>query len=149
MGIANMIKFFVDGIPAPQGSKKAFKRGKKIVLVEMSERLPEWREQVAKVAAEHAPDEPLDCALTVHMDFYLPEPKRSRFKDFPAGVPDADKLARAVNDGITAGKVWVDDSRVVALHVRKHWARTDFGDPAGVHVSIEPLSAPTGGDSRR
>ena len=133
-----MIKFFVEGIPAPQGSKKAFKRGKKIVLVEMSEKLPAWREAVAKVATEYAPDEPLDAPLTAWMDFYLPEPKSTKYKDFPAGVPDLDKLARAVNDGITAGKVWVDDSRVVALHVRKHWARTEFGDKPGVHISIEP-----------
>ena len=133
-----MIKFFVEGIPAPQGSKKAFKRGKKIVLVEMSEKLPAWREAVAKVAAEYAPDEPLDVPLTAWMDFYLPEPKSTKYKDFPAGVPDLDKLARAVNDGITVGKVWVDDSRVVALHVRKHWARTEFGDKPGVHIAIEP-----------
>lgn len=46
-----MIKFFVEGIPAPQGSKKAFKRGKKIVLVEMSEKLPVWRDAVARVVA--------------------------------------------------------------------------------------------------
>lgn len=136
-----MIKFFVPGVPAPQGSKKAFKRGKKIVLVEMSEKLPAWREQVAQVASDHAPDTPLDCPVRVHMDFYLPEPKKSRFKDYPAGVPDADKLARAVNDGITAGKLWTDDSRVVSLHVHKNWARAEFDDPAGVHVSIEPLAS--------
>ena len=130
-----MIKFFVPGTPAPQGSKKAFKRGKKIVLVEMSEKLPAWRDAVSRVASDHAPDEPLDCALRVSMDFYLPAPAKSRFGKHPAGVPDLDKLARAVNDGITAGKLWTDDSRVCSLHVRKHW--TD--DTPGASITVEPL----------
>lgn len=127
-----MIKFLVPGVPAPQGSKRHVGGGR---MIESSKKLKPWREAVRKVAAEHAPDTPLDCALRVSMDFYLPEPARSRFGKHPAGVPDLDKLARAVNDGITAGGLWTDDSRVCSLHVRKHWAT----DTPGVRVTVEPL----------
>lgn len=127
-----MIKFFVAGIPAPQGSKRHVGGGR---MIESSKKLKPWREAVRKVAAEHALDKPLDAALRVSIDFYLPRPKRSKFGDHPAGVPDIDKLVRSTFDGITAGGLWADDSRAVSLHARKHWAT----DKPGASITVEPL----------
>lgn len=127
-----MIKFYVEGIPAPQGSKRHVGGGR---MIESSKKLKPWRDAVRRVAADHAPDEPYDVALRVTVDFYLPRPKRSRFGNYPAGVPDIDKLLRSTFDGITAGRLWVDDSRAVRVITQKHW--TD--DKPGASITVEPL----------
>lgn len=127
-----MIKFFVSGTPAPQGSKRHVGNGR---MIESSKKLKPWREAVRRVAAEHAPEEPYDVALRVSVDFYLPRPKRSRFGKHPAGVPDIDKLLRSTFDGITAGGLWIDDSRAVRVITQKHW--TD--DNPGASITVEPL----------
>ena len=127
-----MIMFFVEGIPAPQGSKRHVGGGR---MIESSKKLKPWRDAVARIAREYAPDEPLDEALRVQLEFYLPMPKRTKFGDRPAGKPDSDKLARAILDSCTDAGIWADDSRVVSLHVQKYWA---FDKP-GVMVTVEPL----------
>lgn len=48
-----MIKFFVAGVPAPQGSK-VLMRGR---MIESSKKLKPWREAVRQAAAEHVLDE--------------------------------------------------------------------------------------------
>jgi len=40
---------------------------------------------------------------------------------YPAGVPDLDKLCRAVLDGLTMGGAWKDDSQVINLHAVKKY----------------------------
>lgn len=127
-----MINFFVPGIAAPQGSKRHVGGGR---MIESSKKLKPWREAVRKAAAEHAPDTPFDEAVRATVHFYLPRPKRSRFGKHPAGVPDIDKLLRSTFDGITAGKLWVDDSRAVRVIAEKHW--TD--DKPGASITVEPL----------
>ena len=127
-----MIKFFVAGIPAPQGSKRHVGGGR---MIESSKKLKPWRDAVRKAATQHLIDNSLDGPLRVSMDFYLPKPQRSKFGDHPAGKPDADKLARAVNDALTDSGLIFDDSRIVSLHVRKHWAI----ERAGVSITVEPL----------
>lgn len=69
------------------------------------------------------------------IDFYLPKPKKTKFGSRPAGKPDADKLARAVNDALTESGLIVDDARVVSLHVHKRWA---FETPGAI-ITVEPL----------
>lgn len=128
-----MIKFFVAGTPAPQGSKRHVGGGR---MIESSKTLKPWRDAVRRAAAEHAPEAPLDEALRVSMDFYLPKPRRTKFGKHPAGKPDADKLARAVNDALTDSGLIADDSRIVALHARKHWA---VDQEPGVTITVEPL----------
>lgn len=130
--------FHVTGHPATQGSKKAFKRGKKVVLVEMDPKLPAWR-QAVKDAAEvtRGALDPLDGALTVIVDFFMPAPAKSKFGDKPAGPPDLDKLQRAVGDALTASGIIADDARIVRWVAQKHWAL----DEPGAHIRIAPASS--------
>lgn len=137
-----MINFFVPGTPAPQGSKRHVGGGR---MIESSKKLKPWREAVRKAAAQHLDDSGLDGPLRVSMDFYLPKPQRSKFGNYPAGKPDADKLARAVNDALTDSGLIFDDSRIVSLHVRKHWAI----ERTGVAITIEPLWDALASDLRR
>jgi len=114
----------IHGHPATQGSKKAFIRGKKVVLVEMDAKLPGWRAAVTKAAKAAAGPrwKPWDGPVTVRGVINLPRPRTSKFQDLPAGPPDLDKLQRAIGDALTKSKVITDDARIVHWDIRKAWA---------------------------
>lgn len=131
-----MMRFFVPGHPAPQGSKQAFVRGKRAVLVEVSKRVKPWREAVQDAAITHG-CQPLDGPVSVKLTFLMPRPKAMP-KSAPLTMcarPDLDKLARAVLDGIT-GVCFEDDSQVTRLLVVKRRAGT--AEEPGVMIHVEP-----------
>ena len=132
------LSFFVPGKAAAQGSKRHVGRG---VMVEMSKDLPAWRTAVANAArAAHQGRPPIDGPVAVALTIYLPRPKRSRFKVYPAGPPDTDKLQRAVGDALTASGVIRDDARIVHWDAWKRWATEDT--PPGAHITITELGDP-------
>lgn len=124
----------------PQGSKNAYVRGGRAVLVDANPRLKAWRAQVraaAEAAVEDAGWETLDEPCQVHLGFTMPRPKRPRW-GVPAVKPDLDKLTRAVFDALTDAGVWKDDSRVVSMEVTKRY-EDDEAVP-GVWVEVESLN---------
>lgn len=135
-----MLDFFVEGTPVPQGSKNAYVRGGRAVLVDANPRLKAWRAVVraaAEAAVEDAGWETLDEPCRVSLGFTMPRPQRPRW-DVPAVKPDLDKLTRAVFDALTDAGVWKDDSRVVSMEVAKKYEDEDGAVP-GVWVEVEPL----------
>jgi Holliday junction resolvase RusA-like endonuclease len=126
------VTFEVLGLPAPQGSKKAFVVGGKARMTESAgAKGYAWRDSVSAAARDVAGhddvDAPLDGPLTVEILFRFPVPK-SRARKVPTGPwgslpkttsPDVDKLARSVLDGLTAGGLISDDSLVVRLVAEK------------------------------
>jgi Holliday junction resolvase RusA-like endonuclease len=52
--------------------------------------------------------------------------------------PDLDKLIRSTCDGITRGKLWVDDARVVRIEAEKQHAATP--QETGVHIFVKRWS---------
>lgn len=135
-----MLDFFAGGTPVPQGSKNAYVRGGRAVLVDANPRLKAWRAQVraaAEAAVEDAGWETLDEPCRAYLGFTMPRPKRPRW-DVPAVKPDLDKLTRAVFDALTDAGVWKDDSRVVSMEVTKRY-EDDEAVP-GVWVEVESLN---------
>lgn len=129
-----MTTFIVEGVPAPQGSKKAFVRGGRAVLVEASAKVKPWRDAVAVQAKRHFPT-PLDGPVYVAVQFVMPRPKawgRKRM-DPMVQTPDADKLLRAVNDALT-GIAYRDDSQIVHLVGRKR--RAVHGETPGAVITV-------------
>ena len=136
----------VNGIPAPQGSKRHVGGGR---MVESSAAVGPWREAIrseiqdALEGGEHGfPEGP----VTVFATFYL---KRSQghygtgrnshllkpsAPAYPAIRPDLDKLARAVLDAIVMGGAIGDDKQVVTLEVTKLYA--SLSEPPGVRIGI-------------
>lgn len=114
----------VEGIPAAQGSKKGFIRGRKVVLLEMDKKLPVWRATVEATARKAAGKgwEPLDGPVSVAGTIHLPKPRTTKYKTHPLGPPDLDKLQRAIGDALTKSQVITDDSRIVHWDIRKAWA---------------------------
>lgn len=136
-----MIELEVVGIPQPQGSKTAFVRGGRAVLVEgrrgpARENFHSWREAVAQAGRDWQHDHGtplLDEPLSVDITFRLPRPKSApKRRLHPDGRPDIDKLGRAVLDAIT-GVLIINDSRVVELNTRKQFA---VDGPPGASITI-------------
>lgn len=124
----------VQGLPAPQGSKRHVGNG---VMVESSRHVKPWREDVRAAALAQLGDDwqLLDGPLLVSMTFSFARPKshyrtgrnahllRDLAPMFPHGMPDLSKLARATEDALTR-VLWTDDSRVVEYErLAKRYAR--------------------------
>lgn len=137
METPSLLSFWVDGIPATQGSKTPNKGG--FGFHESDKKLPAWRAAVTAAAKDMAKvfDGPLDFPIRAHLDVYLPAPAKSKFGRWPAGKPDLDKLQRAVGDGLSDSKLIRDDARIVAWKARKHWA--EEGMKPGARISLEDL----------
>ena len=136
-----VVAFRVYGIPAPQGSKRAYVRGGRAMLVESSaETLRPWRDSVTHAAVEAMggalPLGGQKAPLELRVTFYMPAPtsvKRAR----PSVAPDLSKLVRAVEDALTAGGVWDDDSRVVDLEAHEFYA--DAEHPPGAEITVREV----------
>lgn len=128
--------FFVEGTPAPQGSKSGFIRGGRVVLVESSKKVKPWREAVGAKARESV-GELLDGPLVLEVEFVMPRPKALGDKEAPPMVqrPDTDKLLRSTCDGLT-GTAYADDSQVVTIHAHKRRAKP--GESPGACIALDP-----------
>lgn len=134
------MRFRVYGIPAPQGSKKAFVRGGKAVVVEQSEKVAPWRNAVssAAVAARQQVPEQFVGAVGVRITFFLPRPKTApKSRVYPAVTPDLDKLLRSTLDGISDAGVWEDDKQVVQIVASKRYTTADVECASGALIIIE------------
>lgn len=115
------LSFHVVGAAAAQGSMRHVGNGR---LVSMSKKLPGWRKAIIAAAKEAAGPgfEPYDGPVSVHLDVYLPRPKTTKFRAYPAGTPDLDKLQRAIGDALKLAGAITDDARIVTWHANKRWA---------------------------
>jgi len=135
-----MLITFIPGIPRPQGSKNAYKRGTAVVMVESNKRLPEWRKRLVQALQAQLGNEPqFATAVTVEATFYLKRAKSNR-KTAVTQKPDLDKLARALGDALTISGVLKDDSYIVEWRLMKLYA--EFEQP-GVEIEIKPFNANT------
>ena len=89
----------------------------------------------AAVAAACDAEAPLEGALRMHVNLYLPIPaswsKQKTIdaacgKILPTSRPDLDNYCKAIMDGLN-GVAYEDDSQVVDLRVVKQYARKDTG----------------------
>lgn len=143
------LDFFVPGIPAPQGSKSAYVRGGRAVIVEGSSKTGRanhraWRAAVTleAIAARTIDDDgtmtdTLDCPVSIHVRFVMPRPKSAKKgATWAATKPDLDKLMRSTLDGLADAGVFTDDSRVAGIIASK--TLTDDG-VTGAHIIVGPL----------
>jgi crossover junction endodeoxyribonuclease RusA len=124
----------VLGDPASQGSHAVIHG--RIVQVN-SAKHKRWRNAVAFAALDLVgPDfELIDEPVELSVIFYLPRPKTAT-REFPAVMPDLDKLIRSVGDSLS-GTVIRDDSRIIAIHAQKLYA-----DARGVGAVIRVNTLP-------
>lgn len=135
-----VLSFTARGLPAPQGSKNAFRNRHtgRIQQVESSKKVAPWRSDVRDAALEAIGESwvLLDGPLEVAMTFSFRRPKghfrtgrnahlfSSRATARPQSVPDLSKLTRSTEDALNE-VVWTDDARVVGYRrLGKWWAGT-------------------------
>ncbi len=126
------VQFYVPGVPAPGGSKSAFRLlNGRIVVTDSCKRNKPWREAVA-LAGRMAMNgrAPLAGELQVGATFGLRRPKshfgtgknvdvlKASAPLWPRERPDVLKLMRAAEDALT-GVVWKDDAQIVIENIRK------------------------------
>lgn len=138
----------VCGDPAPQGSKKAIRRGSRVALIESSRRVKPWRKQVELAALAARARGAHNGPVLVWVRFLIQRPKSHYGTGRNAGVVkesappyptsravgDLDKLLRSTLDGLTDAGVIRDDADVVDVNAAKHWALPDEGPGALIHV---------------
>lgn len=143
------LDLFVPGRPVPQGSKTAFvsKSTGRPIVVDKDVRLPQWRMKVTTYAMDMLGiTPPLEGPVGIRIIFTLDRPKshfgtgknatkvKPSAPPFPATMPDIDKLIRAILDGLTDARVWLDDGQVVWCQATKVWSDDKFA--AGAYLSI-------------
>jgi crossover junction endodeoxyribonuclease RusA len=134
-----VISFTAFGIPATQGSARAFLRGGRAVVAHDSKsKLLSWRSVVAAEAAKAFQatllPAPLDVPLLLRVLFVLPRPASApKRRVYPDRKPDLDKLLRALKDGMT-GVIYTDDARVCRVVAEKV-----YGAPARAEVEVRLL----------
>ena len=142
------MRFTVPGLPAPQGSKRAFviKGTSRAVMVEDNKRTKPWRVDVALMAKQAmAGSEPFTGPLSAVFVFTLPRPKAHYCGGDPGRAlretapihrdakPDVDKLFRAVGDALT-GIVYHDDAQLADVRVVKR-----YGHAPGLSAEIAEM----------
>lgn len=128
--VVESVNFYVEGRPAPQGSKKSVGRGR---FVEASKYLPAWRAAVVSAARLAYTGEPISGPCRLRVVVFMDKPKKPKFDVAPAVMPDVDKLARGIADALKIGGVIVDDQLIVSLEIDKMWA---VDRPQGAWISI-------------
>lgn len=132
---------FVDGRPAPQGSKNAFVvGGKRAVMVEASKHLPAWRAEIVLAVKQLMQDtedvskfvEPVKLKVT----FYIERPKQPKYKVYPGGKPDLDHYIRAVGDALTIGGLLADDALIVKILAEKVWCGPTTKPEPGATIEL-------------
>lgn len=134
------VSFFVAGVPAPQGSTRAFvvkgttTRGYHAVVTHANRNTKDWRQRIATEAQKvggGCTENPVEVSLR----FVMPRPKSLPKKVvYHTKKPDLDKLVRACLDGVT-GILIKDDSQVWALTATKRYAQES--EPTGVGILID------------
>jgi Holliday junction resolvase RusA-like endonuclease len=139
------ISFTVIGRPQPAGSKKAFRHPHtgRIIVTDDAKKSRPWKQEIAAVAAEHAPEQLLAGPLMLVVYFYVARPKghygsgrnamhvKPSAPEFPTVRPDVTKLLRALEDACT-GILWRDDAQIVDQYAFK---RYDEPERVTVHVT--------------
>jgi crossover junction endodeoxyribonuclease RusA len=139
LDFGKMFEFRVYGVPAPQGSKTAFVRGGRAVVVDGSsttgrQKLSSWRAEVAREAVNVGNGEPLLGPVGVEINFVMPKPQSApKGKVFCDKKPDIDKLIRSTFDSMT-GVLYKDDSQIVQVKATKVYASPE--EPPGAFIRI-------------
>lgn len=152
-----MIRIRINGVPAPQGSKRfvgtgGSGRGR---MVESSKAVGPWREAVraeAQRVLEDGPAPLLEGPVSLDLQFWLPRPKSHYGKRGllpsaplrPHRKPDLDKLLRSSWDGLVAGGAIRDDAQVVSCFVEKYYADDDHAPGLLVTVCKAAHPVPVG-----
>jgi Holliday junction resolvase RusA-like endonuclease len=141
----SIVSFNALGLPAPGGSKKAFRHrhtGKIVVVDAGGKRTKAWRSIVAAAAREAMADlQMIEPPLMLCIEFRMPRPKSHLDREgklragapwVPMVAPDLTKLLRSTEDAMT-GIVYRDDALIVEQHIHKAYALDEY---TGARITV-------------
>lgn len=145
------VSMFVEGIPSPSGSKKAFAHPKtrKIIVMDTAKRKDSWQSIVAMYARKAMTDKEIDMftgpvRMTIYFTFTRPKSHFGTGKNaetvkdsaprFHVVKPDLTKLIRCAEDALT-GIVYKDDSQVVQRSSQKY-----YSDKNGCFIRVDAIT---------
>lgn len=131
---------FVQGRPAPQGSKNAFVIGKRAVMVEASKHLPAWRNDII-LAVKQLFNDTQDVTkfvdpVKLKVTFYIERPKQPKYKVWPGQKPDLDHLVRGCADPLVIAGLLKDDSLIVKILAEKVWCGAETAPEPGATIEL-------------
>ena len=141
-----MISIFVPGLPVAQPRAKAVAFGGRARVYNPGT-ANEWKACVIHAFKSEAGAFKEGVPVRLVMHFHLPRPNghfgsgKNSEKLKPSAPshhtkkPDADNLAKAVMDALTAAGVWVDDSQVAVSMTVKLYA----DGPTGCRIMLEEM----------
>jgi Holliday junction resolvase RusA-like endonuclease len=136
-----MIDVYVEGRPAPKGSRIAVNGKDGRSWTRPASKYEEaWIKAVkaaTQVAMRHEHDPGPPYAVNIEIRVARPKRKIDRKRWWPS-QHDLDKLARATIDGLVKGGAMVDDRHVIALTTSKRYCATDETPGALTHVEQVP-----------
>jgi Holliday junction resolvase RusA-like endonuclease len=146
---AATVSFFVPGIPAPGGSKRAFVikkggvyTGRTVIFDDAGQRNKDWRQACVVVADQNRPAEPFRGPLRVDFDFTMPRIKahfrasgalKEAAPKWHTTKPDRTKLTRSTEDALK-GIIWADDAQIVTGSTTKA-----YGERPGCTITVSVL----------
>jgi Holliday junction resolvase RusA-like endonuclease len=139
--MADTFIFVVDGEPIAQPRHRAGKNprtGETQMYLPKKHPIHGYRDAVA-IAARLAKPAGWNPAATMSLEveFFLSNPQGGPIK-FHTGRIDASNLAKGLEDAMTAAGIWLDDSQVAFLSVKKFWCGS--GQKPHTRVKVGDLS---------
>ncbi|HWD97350.1 MAG TPA: RusA family crossover junction endodeoxyribonuclease [Acidimicrobiales bacterium] len=129
----------VRGVPIPQGSKSAFVRGDRAVIVDGTSatgraKHKSWRQEVTQTIMDAKMGRRFEGPVSIRLIFWMPPVKSDQYRTRHATKPDLDKLVRSIFDSLTSSGLIRDDSQVWELEATKFYARN--GHWTGVKIEV-------------
>jgi len=145
--MATTIQAWIPGEPKGQPRPRAFARNGMVRMYDPGT-AEGWKSCIAAALVGKVPAEPMTGPIMVTMAFSMPRPRNHyrtgkqshRLRDdapvYHTGKPDADNLAKAVMDALSALRVWRDDAQVAHLYVEKR-----YDDTPGCVLRVQEMGA--------
>lgn len=144
-----LVRFWVPGIAAPGGSKRAFNHAKtgKVIVLDDCRRNRSWMNTVSDYASQAYRGPLLGGPLKMGLAFYFTRPKghyrtgkrshliRDSAPSYPAVKPDLTKLIRSTEDALKS-VIFKDDAQIVIQVATKGYA-----ERPGVWVTLTEARA--------
>jgi Holliday junction resolvase RusA-like endonuclease len=141
-GAVSVLDLVVHGPPKGAQRHRSFVRGGRVATHHAPDHL-DAEERIRRAAVDAWVGPPLDVPVRLEVETWHRRPDRMRRKKDAndqarpfVGKPDADNVAKLVMDALTKAGVWVDDTRVAELVVRRRYLPLDGASlPIGVECT--------------
>jgi Holliday junction resolvase RusA-like endonuclease len=127
-------QLFIAGVPKAQPRPR---RGKYGNFYSNTPAIEAWKKEIADAFIPYRNRQPLNEAVHLRLDFFMPIPKSMKIKEgqqIPhTKKPDSDNLLKAVQDAMSRAGVWKDDALVFWPEAPKWYALGKMG----VRITVE------------